>query len=82
MTSYVELRKNRTPVEYITCPVKYDSWGDPYVKVSFWQELHSYGFIGNYALQEHGSAGYDVQWKLVSGPEVRFPSNRTSRGWK
>jgi len=83
MTSYVELRKNRTPVEYITLPVKYDRWGDPYVKPGFLQEFFSFTFFGVTVLYEGGRAsGWDMEWKLVSGPEVRFPSGRHSRGWK
>lgn len=79
----IELRKNGTPVSYLKLRVRYDRWGDPYVKPNLFQELFS-DFMGPHVLNPTGSAsgGYNIQWKHVSGPEVVFPDNRTSRGWK
>lgn len=83
--SRVQLRRTITPAAYITLPVRYDAWGDPYVKITIFDELFrgGFSFMGTTALLENGkTTGYHVDWKLVSGAPVRFPKNHNSRGWK
>jgi len=82
MTSIVELRDNGTPVSYIRTRVRYDAWGDPYVKPSLFQELTT-DFLGTRVLFHDGRTDRPwVQWKLVEGGPISFPDGRESRGWK